>query len=40
MKQQVRQLDAALLEQSDDETPALTVVKNGESADKPDQESY
>ena len=28
-----RQLDAALLEQSDDETPALTVVKNDESTD-------
>jgi DNA recombination protein RmuC len=35
-----RQLDAALVEQSDEEIPALTVVKNGESADKPDQESH
>ena len=29
-----RQLDAALVEQSDDETPALTVVKGEETADK------
>jgi len=28
-----RQLDAALVEQSDDETPALTVVKNDDSTD-------
>jgi len=29
-----KQLDAALVEQSDDETPALTVVKGEETADK------
>jgi DNA recombination protein RmuC len=28
-----KQLDAALLEQSDDKAPALTVVENGECTD-------
>jgi len=40
MIKQVRQLDVVLVEQSNDEIPALTVVMNDESADKPDQESH